>query len=170
MSVNRSGQIAKREDVATDFNSDVRNVIDGKYVWTSSNHPSRLTRDVWGGSLATMTANSLTAGTMTASTLINDVVNFARDYTRVRKVNYRQTRVVNGRTYTDVNQTEIGLLNTDYCQTITGVTFGISKGAIIRQPNFSDLMSRWETLCQNTVTFTVNTYSQYINHSDRSRR
>lgn len=170
MSVNRRGQIAKRADVAADFNSDVRNVINGKYVWTRSNHPSLLTQNVWGGSLATMSANNLAAGKMTASTLINNVVNFARDYTRVRKVNYRQTRVVNGQTHVDVNQTQIGLLNTNYCQTISGVTLGISKGATIRQPNFSDLMRRWETLCQNTVTFTVNTYTQYINHSDRSRR
>ena len=170
MSVNRSGQIARRSDVASDFNSDVRNVINGRYVWTSSNHPSLLTQNVWGGTLPSMSASNIGAGTMTASTLISNVVNFARDYTRVRKVNYRQTHIVNGTTYTDVNQTQIGLLNTNYCQTISGVTLGISKGAIIRQPNFSDLMRRWESLCNNTVTFTVNTHNQYVNHSDRSRR
>ena len=170
MSVNRKGQIARRADVATDFNSDVRNVIDGKYVWTSSNHPAKLTQNVWGGALPTMSANNISGGTMTASTLISNVVNFARDYTRVRKVRYRQTHVLNGVTYTDIDQTQIGRLNTNYCQTISGVTLGISRGAVIKQPNFSDLMSRWNSLCNNTVTFTVNTYTQYSNHSDRSRR
>lgn len=170
MSVNRKGQIARRADVATDFNSDVRNVIDGKYVWTSSNHPAKLTQNVWGGALPTMSANNISGGTMTASTLISNIVNFARDYTRVRKVRYRQTHVLNGVTYTDVDQTQIGRLNTNYCQTISGVTLGISRGAVIKQPNFSDLMSRWNSLCNNTVTFTVNTYTQYSNHSDRSRR
>lgn len=170
MSVNRKGQIARRADVATDFNSDVRNVIDGKYVWTSSNHPARFTQNVWGGALPTMSANNISGGTMTASTLISNVVNFARDYTRVRKVRYRQTHVLNGVTYTDIDQTQIGLLNTNYCQTISGVTLGISRGQVIRQPNFSDLMSRWNSLCNNTVTFTVNTHTQHSNHSDRSRR
>ena len=130
MSVNRKGQIARRADVATDFNSDVRNVIDGKYVWTSSNHPAKLTQNVWGGALPTMSANNISGGTMTASTLISN----------------------------------------DYCQTISGVTLGISRGEVIKQPNFSDLMSRWESLCNNTVTFTVNTHTQHSNHSDRSRR
>lgn len=170
MSINRSGQIIKRADVVADFNSDVRNVIQGRYVWTSSNHPSLLTQNIWGGSLPAMSEGNISTGIITASTLINNVVSFARDYTRVRKVQYIQTHVYNNVTYVDVDQTQIGLLNSNYLQNITGVTLGISRGAIIRQPNFADLMRRWESLCNNRVSFTVNTHTQYYNHSDRSRR
>ena len=170
MASNRSGQIAKRQDVVTDFNTDVRNVINGRYVWTSSNHPSNLTQNIWGGQLKTMTVNDISSGVMNANTLINNIVNFARDYTRIRRVRYIQTHVYNNVVYTDIDQTQVGNLNTNYCQTISGVTLGIARGNVIRQPNFSDLMSRWQSLSNNTVTFTVNTYTEYVQHSARSRR
>lgn len=170
MATNRKGQIASRQHVVDDFNSDVYSKVRSRYVWTSSNHPSNLTQNVWGSAPAQMSTSSISSGVMTASTLINNVVNFARDYTRIRNVRYRQTHVLNGVTYTDIDQTQVGLLNTNYRQTISGVTLGISRGATIKQPNFTDLMNRWNSLCQNTVTFTVNTYTQYSNHSARSRR
>ena len=170
MATNRKGQIATRQHVVDDFNSDVYSKVRSRYVWTSSNHPSNLTQNVWGSAPAQMSTSAISSGVMTASTLINNVVNFARDYTRIRNVRYRQTHVLNGVTYTDIDQTKVGLLNTSYRQTISGVTLGISRGATIKQPNFTDLMNRWNSLCQNTVTFTVNTHTQYSNHSARSRR
>lgn len=194
-----SGDIVTKNQIIARFNEVMRDQINpqidvGTATPFSSGTYRSLTSVPNGGvpypAVGTPTVSPAVAGglstTVDASELANYLRNLTRDYTGVRKLNWRlrfnktgypsgNGQIVQERTTTDY----IHLDSPAYKQTITdnSATYDIQEGELIDASNFEDfianLYSQWNSLKENQVTIFVDTCHASCHgncHSSRGRR
>lgn len=170
-----------QQELVNNVNSQLTNTVNGEIVWSQSNHPQGISTSILGSSsLPSMTTNNVTGSTgsvITGSTVINDLNNFASQFTKVRMVRYQEYTTLtdyNGNVQTTwgTDQTQVTSLSDSYRQSfyVSGANLGIVSGQTIKIPTISALLNEYHRLRNNTVSVQYCTHAQHSNHKNRGRR
>lgn len=164
-----------RSSVTSDFNSSVPNRISYKYH--SGNLPvpgdkyEGATPNIFSSGLSYMGAGNVSAGLISARTLMNDITNFIYyNYSNIRNIHiiWRNTGI-----NSNINREETtrACLNSGYRTNIPTVNLGISSGQNIRTPNWGSAYNTWSSATSGIAyTITYTTHVAHGSHGSRVRR
>lgn len=164
-----------RSSVISDFNSSVPNRISYKYH--SGNLPvpgdnyEGATPNIFSSGLSYMGAGNVSAGLISARTLMNDITNFIYyNYSNIRNIHIIWRNTGND---SNINREETtrACLNSGYRTNIPTVNLGISSGQNIRTPNWGSAYNTWSSATSGIAyTITYTTHVAHGSHGSRVRR
>ncbi len=156
-----------KSDVATGFNNNVVASIKNKIVWDSNNKPEYAPASHFSSDVPTMGTSDI-SGTMIASAqTINALVNAVYNLSKIRNYEYI---VDNRHTGKYTVTTNVANLETSYKQSrdTSSLNYGIYQGNVISPINWNTIMTDWNSLCSNKISYTH--VIPHSNHGNRSRR
>lgn len=161
-----------RSSATSDFNSSVPNRISYKYhsgyLPVPGDGYGGTTPNIFSSGLSYMGADNVSAGLISAYTLMNDITNFIYyNYSNIRNIHIIWRNTGND---SNINREETtrACLNSGYRTNIPTVNLGISSGQNIRTPDWGSAYNTWSSATSG-IAYTI-TYTTHVSHGSHGSR